>query len=504
MSRTCDSFAELRSGLVDDALTPADRERVVTHLLDCEPCRRDVAELRAVRQLLAGQRASAAAPPHLSDQLRSIAGTAAKTPLSTRAFGSGTPIALPSYRRRAQRRSAAGVLAIGVVVSLAGLVGWVAAPAAELSTATEPAEQARELGALAGAPSFFGVSEAALNLSDARPSATTAGREVHRPDRGAGSTMDPAGAVTLLRQAAAAAGTVSVAGRAQIQVRTGSGTTSAVVDVDDEPGRGIRLSLPERPGTPPASLLIAPPASIPGGPDLVGMLARAYGLSGRQGATVAGRRATLIQASRHGRVVARWWIDDATKVLLWQESDDGSAAFHLSTGFSSVRIGAGENQPFTTSLTVATPRSVWPGPGRLAVAPDTAARLTTSGWACADHLAGLELLRLGLDTPSDPGTVTAVYGDGLRTVVVQQQRARLDAGPTGARWDPTLKAWRHDGPVRWATWESGDTVVTVTTQGPAALLVEAASSLPHHEPVATTTLGRIRDGWSKILADSKG
>ena len=49
MSSACDALAELRSGFVDGALSPEDRERVVTHLLDCSACRADVAELRAVR-----------------------------------------------------------------------------------------------------------------------------------------------------------------------------------------------------------------------------------------------------------------------------------------------------------------------------------------------------------------------------------------------------------------------------------------------------------------------
>ena len=65
-------------------------------------------------------------------------------------------------------------------------------------------------------------------------------------------------------------------------------------------------------------------------------------------------------------------------------------------------------------------------------------------------------------------------------------------------------AWRHDGAVRWATWQSGDTVYTVTTDGPASLLRRAVAAFPHAGPVETTTLGRVREGWSRILADLKG
>ena len=48
----CADLAELRSAFVDGALDDADRERLLKHLVDCANCRRDVEDLRAVRQLL--------------------------------------------------------------------------------------------------------------------------------------------------------------------------------------------------------------------------------------------------------------------------------------------------------------------------------------------------------------------------------------------------------------------------------------------------------------------
>lgn len=505
MSSRCDSFAELRSGLVDDALTPADRERVVAHLIRCEPCRCDVAELRGVRELLAGQRTAASTPIHLSDQLRSIAGTASAEPLWTRAFGTGTPTALPSYRRRAQRRGALGVIAIGMVVSLVGLVGWFASPAAELSAVPEPAEEARELGvALAGELAISPVAATALILVDARPSASTNAATVRRPGGGKGAVVDGLEAAGLLRQALLAAGSVSTEGRQSVLLRSGTGLSAAVVDVDTRPGLGAHFSLVGGAGTPSTSLVVPATVSAAAPTDVVGLLARGYDLSGRQGATVAGRSATTVQASRDGRVVKRWWIDDATKIVLWQESYDAGGGFRVSTGFSSVQTGSDAPGPVGAGLTVAAAQPARPAPVRLPAAVDTAARRQAAGWACADHVAGLDLLQLSFDTVSDPDAMYAVYGDGPRTLAVQQRRGRLADVPRDARWDQPLRAWRHDGAVRWATWQSGDTVVTVTTEGSAALLTAAASSLPRREPVATTTLGRVRDGWSKILADSKG
>jgi anti-sigma factor RsiW len=100
VSRSCDSLAELRSGFVDGALAPEDRERVVAHLLGCEGCRADVAELRAVRELLGRSGSGTAAPAPLSERLVSIAGDASVRPW-TKAFDGAHALPLPSARRRA-------------------------------------------------------------------------------------------------------------------------------------------------------------------------------------------------------------------------------------------------------------------------------------------------------------------------------------------------------------------------------------------------------------------
>ena len=48
----CADLAELRSAFVDGALDDTDRERLLSHLVDCANCRRDVEDLRAVRDVL--------------------------------------------------------------------------------------------------------------------------------------------------------------------------------------------------------------------------------------------------------------------------------------------------------------------------------------------------------------------------------------------------------------------------------------------------------------------
>ena len=102
--RPCAELAESRSAYVDGALDDAGREKLLAHLVECAECRREVDDLRAVRDLLGRARSQPApATDDLSARLVSIAGMAATEPLYTRPF-----------RRPAARRHAADCPASGV------------------------------------------------------------------------------------------------------------------------------------------------------------------------------------------------------------------------------------------------------------------------------------------------------------------------------------------------------------------------------------------------------
>ncbi len=495
MSSSCDGLAELRSGFVDGALSPQDSERVVTHLLGCAACRADVAELRAVRDLL-GRSASGAAPAPLplSERLVSIAGDATARPW-TKAFDGAHALSLPSDRRRARVRAVLGTLAVAAVLTAAGLTGWFAAPTANLAAVADPADEAQaEFGAAAAELSVTGASLSALMLLDSLPEATSDGSQVHRPSHDGTRAGDEATAVALLHRALAAGRTTTVEGDQAVLAQLDDRTVAAHVKIDTRSRQGTLVSVYDPAGSVLASSFAPDQVAADDGPSPVDLLAHAYALRTETGLHVAGRRSTVIEArDAHGAVAKRWWVDDSTGVLLWQESyDDGRLS--TAAGFTEVEV-----VPYAT---VGLPRVV----SRLASAAASAdaAALSSSGWSCSDEMAGLDLLEVSTDTPDDPRSVHAVYGDGASTVSVLQRHGRLSGAPAGARWDGTLLAWRHSGSVRWATWQSGDTVYTVTTDGPASLLRKAVATFPHAGPVETTTLGRVREGWSRILADLKG
>jgi anti-sigma factor RsiW len=83
----CAELAELRSAFVDGALNDTDRDRLLRHLVDCIDCRRDIEDLRAVRELLNQSKTEPGpTPTDLSMRLVSIAGTESVAPLWTRPF----------------------------------------------------------------------------------------------------------------------------------------------------------------------------------------------------------------------------------------------------------------------------------------------------------------------------------------------------------------------------------------------------------------------------------
>ena len=495
MSSSCDGLAELRSGFVDGALSPQDRERVVTHLLHCAGCRADVAELRAVRELLGRSTRGAAAPSPLSARLVSIAGDASVRPW-TKAFDGARGLSLPSARHRARVRALLGTLAVGAVLAAVGLTGWFAAPTANLAAVADPADEAQaEFGSAAAELSVTGASLGALMLLDSLPEAIRDGSGVDRPSYGGRRSDDERAAVALLRRAVAAGRTTTVEGDQAVLAQLEERVVAARVRIDTRSSQGTFVSVYDPHGDVLASSVAPDQVAAAGGPSPVSLIAHAYALTLESDVHVAGRRATVVEAwGEHDVIAKRWWVDDASGVLLWQESyDDGKLS--TAAGFTDVDVvpyaAVGQQPRAATRL----------APAR---ASADAAQLSSSGWSCSDEMAGLDLLEVSTDTPTNPRSLHAVYGDGASTVSVLQRHGRLSGAPVGARWDDKLQAWRHGGTVQWATWQSGDTVYTVTTDGPRSLLRRAVATFPHTGPVDPTTLGRVREGWSRILSDLKG
>lgn len=498
--RPCERFGDTLSGFVDGVLPDADRERVLTHLVDCPDCRAEVAELRAVRDLLGSRRPlENDAPADLSRRLVSIAGEEAADPLWSRPFtapGRRHAYALPSRRRRMRTSVLGAVLTVGFLTVGASGVGYLAAPPAPTAIKDPGTGAEAEFStALAQAP----LSSDAVNAVIMDSGATVTARSrtaVPTPDSTSGARvpataeLDEAQSIALLDKADRASRTLAHDGIQQVSLWQDDRETTARVRVEARPGQGSQVAVLDDHGDAHREGFIA---RTPQPTESTRLLADRYVLSGAEGGEVAGRAATMVQATEGDRVRARWWLDSDTGLMLWSETYDEAGRTLQSSGYVSVDISASDDA-FLTHLAP-----------RLSVSRATSAlssgrihELAGNGWGCTDSVAGLPLVQVRGDSLGDPGVLRSTYSDGVHTLSVLQRRGTLGA-PAGFRWDSDLSAYVGSEVPAVATWQSGDTVVTVVTDASSRLLARAVAELPHDAPSGQGNAHRIVSGWEHIL-----
>ena len=501
--RPCAELAESRSAYVDGALDDAGREKLLAHLVECAECRQDVDDLREVRDLL-GRTGSQPAPAadDLSARLVSIAGMAAAEPLYTRPFrrpAAASMLGLPSRRRARRTRAAAAAAAAVGTFTAVGMIGYVAAPYGQLAVVRDPIGRAQaafssSLGQFPLASDSLG----AVMLADAGQLAAYPATLGPLPSP-AHQSLSPTAAAAAMQRAVDTQHAVSYSGRQSFFSTRDGRPMWAEIAVEARAGQGIDVAVLSRSGE---QLVHGfSPTTVSSrvvDDDLLRLLAANYTLNGVGGATVAGRSATEISAWSLGQRAARWWLDDETGIVLWQELYDRNGAVALSTGFTSVRVS-----PTAEMMEHLPPRLV-PATATTSLSVADVTWLSSSGWACDRDLAGLSLVRLHTDRANGPTAVQAVYSDGVATVGVIEQRGRLDGPPPGTQWDPALRAYVRHGASQTATWQADDTVLTVVTDGPADVLTRAVASLPPERSSSPTTMDRVQEGWASILAEMKG
>lgn len=503
--RPCQRFGDTLTGFVDGVLPDADRERVLAHLVDCTDCRAEVAELRAVRDLLGhrprqGTDTPSDTPADLSHRLMSIAGSEAADPLWSRPFatpGPTRPYALPSRRRRVRTGVVTAVLVVGFLGAGASGAGYLAAPPAPTEIGDPGAGAEAEFSnALAQAP----LSSDAVNAVIMDSGATASGLDqvsTAAPDSSSGARqpatahLDEVAATQLLAKADRAGRTLAHDGVQQVSLWQDGRETSAQVRVEARPGQGSQVAVLDADGDAHRAGFIARTALQTGSFD---RLAERYALSGAEGGEVAGRQATMVQAVTDGQVRARWWLDADTGLMLWSETYDEAGRALQSSGYESVEISAAEDA-FLTHLAP-----------RLSVSGATAAmssgrveELAGRGWGCSESVAGLPLVQVRGDNFGDPGMLRSTYSDGVHTLSVLQRHGALGSSPVGFEWDPDLSAYRNSEVPAVATWQSGDTVVTVITDASARVLSAAIDELPHDPPPGQGGMHRVMSGWEHIL-----
>jgi len=324
----------------------------------------------------------------------------------------------------------------------------------------------------------------------------------------AAMTPDDAVAVALLARSAKAASTVAYSGRA-VTWDTGGTTATAITHL---PGRGtISLAL----DTPSASSRFAPDGRSGSFADDGRPLAvlrdnyrvlREASLDG----TVAGRPAAAVVAvDADGTLDARYWLDEATGLLLRKELLDAQGQVRSRTGFDTLTIGVpvdvvvptGSQDPWTEKL----------GSAALATA-------RTQGCACPESLPGglalLDARRAPAGAVSTMPVVHQLFSDGVATVSLFSIAGSIssdDADGLVARGFRRLQLGDHYAWVRGGTssvptvtvvWACKDSVLTLVTDDAEDPLGTAGRVLaafpPAPEPGDTAIWSRVARGWHRL------
>lgn len=502
-SGSCADLAEERSALVDGALEPARRELLLAHLVHCLACRADVAELRRLRDALRTPSA-ASAPSELAQRLVSIAGAEATAPLWSRPFRRTRPGCLTSRRRTQRLRRTAAAVAVGATVASVAMAGYVSAPRTALAEVTDPGAEARTefslvLAQLPLANDALGavMSTRSTALTSAALSGTV-GLSEGFPAAGGSRALTADEARRTMARAAAVAQTVGYTGRQSFRADSRGHTFSATVEVESVAGQGTWSRVLDASGQLVGrgfARQVSTTRVVDS--DLVRLLEDNYTLQAWTGARVAQRPATVVEARHQGRLAARWWVDDASGLVLAQQSFDEEGRPAVQVAFTSLQVLGSRGVPAVRPVQLALPST------DTVLTLSATPELARQGWACPTRLGQLTLVRLR-SSSATPTALHLVYSDGLANVSVYEQQGRLADAPTGSSWDPTLGAYVQDGASSLASWQSGGTVFTVVTDGSAELLASAVASLPHEPSPGPTTMKRIRAGWGRILADVTG
>ncbi len=496
--RSCRDLAELSSAYVDGALGAKDRDTLLVHLVGCDSCRREVAELQRIRDLLSSTRTESAAPPTLSSRLVSIAGAESTAPLWSRPFRRTRSGGLPSTRRARRRRIAAATALLGSLVATLGGIGYAAAPAMDLRNVADPSRraQAEFASVLTQFPLANDSVNAAVVASVSDLKTTTSA--VTFPEHARGHRLHSAQALAVLQRAVQASTEVGYRGQQVVVAPRNGVTVAAQVRVVYEPGQGSQVSVQSTTGTAVVDRFVGQPAaSRIVDSELMSLLYRNHNFGGATAAKVAGRNATMVEAvpkDLSSGVVARWWLDEDSGLLLWSETYEPNGALTLAWGFSSVQVGS-----TSTSFLQHLPPALTTPITTASLTLSNAGALSNGGWFCPDDLAGLSLVRLRTNAGHDPNVVHMVYSDGVSAISVFEERGRLVTAGLDASWDHQLKAYVRAGASSSAVWQSGGSVFTVVTDGSPALLAQAVETLPHGELLDRTTMDRVRAGWVRIV-----
>lgn len=329
------------------------------------------------------------------------------------------------------------------------------------------------------------------------------------PAAAAGAPPAPIGPLSapavLLQQSAAASEQLAYTGTKYVAVWRPTATTSALVDVRHDAGGAlsVRLSSTAAPAEQDGLVLVR--SELDG--TLLGVLQDSYDLQLAGTARCTGRDADVVEARRPGTgiVVARFWIDRQTRLLLRREVYDDSGRRVRSSAFVDLQV---QGAPAVSTVAVAA-TSTPPGPAAAdagePVPPAELDRLRAAGWPLPEALpGGFVLFDARSRTHGAQGRVLHLaYTDGLSTTSLFVQSGRLGAQPPAGFQGRTVSGrsvWVHDGAPERLVWSGHSRVLTLVSDAPDGAVAAAVAALPHDPMPAHGLLARLDRGAHRLVS----
>lgn len=203
-----------------------------------------------------------------------------------------------------------------------------------------------------------------------------------------------------------------------------------------------------------------------------------------------------------GGLRERLWVDDESGLVLRRESFEGDDRRLRMVAFLSLDLRPGRGRT--------APRAARGGDGSLerrshsisVIEEGALSALRRAGWTVPTTLpGGYEPVGVYAVDDSEGQPLQVVYGDGLYTVSLFQQRGQpdWDSLPEGAQRAEDLgwHAYEWPGAVpQRLVWEASGTTFSLVGDAPPQEFVAIAESLPR--PAATTLADRLRRGLSRV------
>jgi sigma-E factor negative regulatory protein RseB len=278
-----------------------------------------------------------------------------------------------------------------------------------------------------------------------------------------------ADALKLLERAADIARTRAWSGTQSVVSTRGGLPTFTQVRVRHTPGAGSSVEEMATKGATTAPDLLDE--------SLFDLLVSHYDLTVAGPTLCAGRTAVLVLAHRPGRtgvgaVAGRFWVDDATRMVMRRDVLDDSGSVVLSSLYEDLRFTA--PQGLLQAAATAPSGTVLDDAGLVA--------LKERGWPIVDHLpSDMELFEA---LQHDDGVVQLAYSDGLSTLSLFVQEGSLPDDTEG-----TLRevggALVHvtPGTPEQLVWSGGGRTWTLVSDAPDSAIEQAVLVLPHADPV---------------------